>query len=178
MSPSFVSHVTREAVINGITNAVFNGGIAWWLVKHREAVPVWGGNGLAVDFAATGLILVFIVTLIVMPLARRKVMRGEFPSYPWGEGSVGRVLIFMSHRNLLICGLVLGVTAALLFVPPVLLVAQVMGISVLSVQHFALVKGIWAGVVAAMMVATMLAIVAIENRAVAAGAEQPIKESA
>ena len=83
-----------------------------------------------------------------------------------------RALVFMSHRHLLVCALLLGVAAVLLFVPPVLLLAELMGISALSVQHFALLKGIWAGVVAAMMVATMLAIVGSENRAVSAGAGQ------
>ncbi len=161
MSKEFSAHVRREAATNGITNAFFNGAIAWLLVRNRTAVPVWGQEGLAVDFAATSLILVFIVTLIVIPLARRKVARGEYPGAVWQAGVARTFLDFMARRNLLVCALLLGLMSVLLFVPPVLLLTELLGIPEFTAAHFALLKGFWAGLVAAGMVAVMLGIVAM-----------------
>ncbi|MFT5576452.1 MAG: hypothetical protein ACI89D_001977 [Bermanella sp.] len=164
MSQSFSTHVYREALSNGFTNAFFNGVIAWYLVKHRDLIPVWGAEGLAVDFTATSIILVFIVSLIVIPLARRKVRKGDFPFVDWPAGALRNFLGFMAQRHLAVCALMLGLLSALLFVPPMLLLTQVLEISTFSAQHFAVVKGIWAGIVAAAMVVAMLSIVTVAKQ--------------
>ncbi len=161
MSKQFSAHVRREAVTNGITNAFFNGVIAWFLVKNRNVIPVWGEEGLAVDFAATSLILVFIVTLIVIPLARRKVAKGEYPGAVWQAGVVRTFLDFMARRHLVACALLLGLMSVLVFVPPVLLMTELLGIAEFTPAHFALFKGFWAGLVAAGMVVVMQGIVAM-----------------
>lgn len=163
MSQTFVGHLCREALNNGITNAFFNGLIAWWLVKHRESIPVWGGEGLAVDFVATAIILVFIVSLIVIPLTRRKAASGKLPASVWPAGGLRRCLEFMARRHLLVCALLLGLASALLFVPPTVLLAEILGISAFSAQHFAIVKAVWAGIVAAVMVVVMISIVAVAD---------------
>lgn len=162
MSQNFASHVRREAISNGITNAFFNGVIAWYLVKHRESIPVWGGEGLAMDFTATAIILVFIVSLIVIPLARRKAKRGDLPAATWQAGGVRDFLDFMASRNLAVCALLLGVMSAVIFVPPMLIVFELFSISTFSAQHFAIIKGLWAGLVAAGMVVAMVNIVAVK----------------
>ena len=82
MSTQFGAQVRHEAVTNGITNCFFNGVIAWFLVRTKEMIPVWGGQGLLVDFFATGLILLFIVTLIVVPLSRASWYRCRYPLTP------------------------------------------------------------------------------------------------
>lgn len=161
MSHTFAGHVRREALSNGITNAVFNGLIAWWLVKHREFIPVWGGEGLAVDFVATAIILVFIVSLIVIPMTRRKAASGNLPATVWQAGATRGFLSFMARRHLAVCALLLGLLSAVLFVPPILLLTEIFSISAFSSTHFAIVKALWAGLVAAAMVVAMVSIVAV-----------------
>lgn len=169
MPHTFASHVRREALTNGITNAVFNGLIAWWLVRHRDSIPVWGDEGLAVDFIATAIILVFIVSLIVMPMTRRKVASGVLPTTVWQTGTTRSVLEFMARRHLAVCALLLGLLSAVLFVPPTLLLTEALSISALSAEQFAVVKALWAGVVAAVMVVAMISIVAVAKSNEVAG---------
>lgn len=163
MANTFSGHVSREAIVNGITNCLFNGLIAWWLVKQRALIPVWGGEGLALDFVATAIALVFIVSLIVMPLTRRKVSAGTLPqATAWPAGRAADILGFMARRHLLASAALLALFAALVFVPPILLMLQIVGVSSLAPAHFALFKGVWAGLMAAAMVVPMIAIVAYQ----------------
>ena len=61
------SHLRHEVLVGGISNTIFNGLIAWLLLKSGPALG-WGGqNSFAVDMLATGLLLPFIVALIVIP---------------------------------------------------------------------------------------------------------------
>ncbi|MBB3046850.1 hypothetical protein FHR99_001086 [Litorivivens lipolytica] len=156
MSTQFAAQVRHEAVTNGITNCFFNGVIAWLLVRAKEAIPVWGGHGLLVDFFATGLILLFIVTLIVVPLSRRKVRQGKLEPVALSDNSYGQLIRFLARRHLALSALLLGLLGAALFVPPTAAVFALMHIENLSPLQFALTKGVWAGLVAGCMVPPMV----------------------
>lgn len=57
-------HLRHEVLIGGISNTIFNGLIAWLLLKSGPALA-WGGeHSFAVDVIATALLLPFIVALI------------------------------------------------------------------------------------------------------------------
>ena len=80
----------------------------------------------------------------------------------WPAGRIAALLDFMARRHLVASAALLAVFAALVFVPPILLMLQVVGISSLAPAHFALLKGVWAGLMAAAMVVPMIAIVAYQ----------------
>jgi hypothetical protein len=156
MSTQFGAQVRHEAVTNGITNCFFNGVIAWFLVRTKEMIPVWGGQGLLVDFFATGLILLFIVTLIVVPLSRRKVRQGKLVPLPLPFNAYGQLIRFLARRHLSLSALMLGLIGAALFVPPTAAAMALLQIDSLSPMTFALTKGVWAGLVAGCMVPPMI----------------------
>ncbi len=156
MAAEFATHIRREACTNGITNCVFNGVIAWYLVRTKDAIPVWGGHGLLVDFFATGLILLFIVTLIVVPLTRRKLKQGELLPDTLPESAYSRFLLFLGQRHLALASLMLGLVGASLFVPPTAVIFAVLQVDLLSPQVFAATKGVWAGLIAGAMVPVMI----------------------
>jgi len=65
------SHLVHEVVVGGGSNTVFNGLIAWLMLKSGPPM-VWSGpHSFAVDIAATALLLPLIVALIVIPLQRK-----------------------------------------------------------------------------------------------------------
>lgn len=156
MSTQFAAQVRHEAITNGITNCLFNGVIAWFLVRAKEAMPVWGGHGLLVDFFATGLILLFIVTLIVVPLSRRKERQGKLLPEALPANSYGQLIRFLARRHLALSALLIGLLGAALFVPPTAAVFALLQIDSLSPMQFAITKGVWAGLIAGCMVPPMV----------------------
>ena len=69
-------HLQHEALVGGVSNAIFNGLIAWLLLRSGPSLA-WGGeHSFAVDVVATALLLPLIVALIVIPLQRGKLLQG------------------------------------------------------------------------------------------------------
>jgi hypothetical protein len=62
------AHIRREVLVNGISNAVFNGVIASLLPRSGPALRWTGERSFAIDMLTTGLLLPLIVALIVIPL--------------------------------------------------------------------------------------------------------------
>ncbi len=164
MSASFTHHIRREIVSLSISNCLISGGSAWWLAKHRESVPVWGEDGLVVDFLATAFALVFIVSLIVMSWTRSKLAHGKVQRMEFRESVWTPALAFLANRNLIVCALILAVIATMVFVPAVVLIFKVLGVTALLPQQFAVFKGIWAGVLSGVMVVPMLCVVGFSER--------------
>ena len=85
-------HIRKEILVGGISNAIFNGLIVWLLKKNGPDLR-WGGeHSFAVDIIATGLLLPFIVALIVIPLQRSKLNKGELQPINLGPGSFMQAL--------------------------------------------------------------------------------------
>lgn len=156
------AYVRHQVLVNGGSNAVFNALFAWLFVKSREEIPVLHAEGVALDFPATALILTLIVSWIVVPLQRKKFAAGTAPLLE-SPSMFSRL-----PHNASLLGLVLGLIAALLFVPPALLALSLAGIEALTPLQFALLKGAWAGVLAACIVVPMLHVACLNREQVAA----------
>ena len=72
MAQEITNYLKRECSVNGLTNAFFNGLICWMLIKNNGTITWWGQHNFGYDILATGFILPFIVTLIVIPIQRSK----------------------------------------------------------------------------------------------------------
>ncbi len=156
------SHIRRETIINGVTNAFFNGGIAWLLLKDAGALPLWGEHSFAIDMVATAAILLFIVALILIPLNRRKVSKGQLTAIYWDDGRpVHRLLQRLPHK-LLGRALAFGLVGLLIIAPLSLLALMVLGIDTIEAPSYAVFKGVWAGAVAASMVCPMILLAVAE----------------
>lgn len=156
MSQKLESHIRKEAITNGVTNALFNGVIAWYLLAGKGYMAMWSGAGIAVDIAATAAILLFIVALIVIPLNRSKVRKGKLPAFQWDKHKLLHRFWQAFPNPLLaraLCFALLGllVVAPITYVPYILL-----GIQGMEGGTYAIVKGVWAGVMAAIMVIPMI----------------------
>jgi hypothetical protein len=149
-------YIFRESTINFITNAFFNGVIAWFLLRGGSDLTMWGEHSFAIDLMATSFVLLFIVTLIVIPLQRRKVLRGDIAGIRWQDN------LFL-HRQLQRfpdsawrCGVLIGAIGLLFFIPLTLLPMSALGINHFTPEAYAVFKGLWAGLIAGLMMGPMI----------------------
>lgn len=152
---SIRSYLLRESLVSGLSNAVINGGFAWYLSAGRDRLPILGGNGVLADFIATAVILVFVLSLIVLPLqqkhAMKKVTVGAEPP-----------LIFLKifshiaiHRNS-IKALMLAIYAGVIALPIVFLVFIAFDVDGLSRVQYVLSKSLFTGVLAGLVVMSIV----------------------
>ncbi len=150
------AHVDKEILIGGISNTVFNGVIAWLIVRNGGDLFLAGEKGYAVDLVATAFILPFIVTLIVVPLNRRKVTSGAqaivtLDQQHWLDRAMG-----LFPANLMARAACFGLLSMLIFAPLTLLPLWALGIEPFTPLSYSLFKGVWAGVLAALLTPPML----------------------
>lgn len=77
MATQGIDHLKHEALVGGLSNAVFNGLICWLLIGSGPALAWGGAHSFSVDVIATALLLPPIVALIVIPLQRNKMGKGK-----------------------------------------------------------------------------------------------------
>jgi hypothetical protein len=152
------AHIRHEILGSGISNTIFNGVIAWLLLKNGPALR-WGGeHSFAVDVIATGLLLPLIVALIVIPLQRGKLNKGKLAPINLGTASVMQSLADRFPASTFKSALVFGLIGMLLIAPLTLAGFYLLGIEEIPPAQYAIFKGIWAGIIAAVLVVPMVLI--------------------
>ena len=149
-------HLRHEALVGGISNAVFNGGIAWWLLKDGPALAWSGKHSFVVDIFATAFILPFIVALIVIPVHRRKLAKASIATMDFGVHS--RVQRWVNRLPQSTSGNAFWFGLIGLCLAPVLplLGFYIFGIEQIEPANYAVFKGLWAGLMAAALVMPMV----------------------
>ncbi|TNF35814.1 MAG: hypothetical protein EP312_02850 [Gammaproteobacteria bacterium] len=151
MRQDVLTHLRKDITINGVSNAVFNGLAAWPTFKGIEALPFWGNPGMALDIAATATILVFIVTLILVPVARMKRRKGKLPPFQWDERQLWQRFFQRFPQGLLARACCYALIGLLVIAPLSWLPYLLLDINSLPGTTYAIVKGVWAGVIAAII---------------------------
>lgn len=157
------SHIRREVLVSGVSNAVINGVLAWLLLRRVPALRWSGEHSFAIDMIATGLLLPLIVALIVIPSQRSKLRKGELQSINLGHGSAMQSLANRFPSSAWKSALLFGVVGMMIVAPLTLLGVYVLGINEVSPLHYAIFKGVWAGAVAAVLVIPMVLIALRES---------------
>lgn len=149
-------YIRKEATITGLSNMGFNGVIAWLLLRGGDALQ-WGGeHSFVIDLFATAFILPLIVALIIIPLQRRKVRQQKMPAMTLNLTSPLQGLVNRLPNSLFINSMLFGFAGALVFAPLALLVFWALGIEQVQPLNYAIFKGFWAGLMAAVLVVPML----------------------
>ncbi|MEH6549828.1 MAG: hypothetical protein V7711_12235 [Pseudomonadales bacterium] len=152
MSHDLDKHIRKEILIGSLSNIFFNGLIAWWLLKDKGDLHLWGETGFAVDIAATGFILPLIVGLIVISIHRSKVRKGKMPAVPgqdqqlWGRFPFS---VFFSSA-------IFGLIGLFLIAPITIGVFIGLNIDQVSPINYSIFKGLWAGVIVAILAGPMV----------------------
>ena len=156
MNNSISQHIRKECAINGITNVIFNAVIAWLLLKGGADLTFGGENSFAVDLIATGFILPFIVTLIIIPLNRRQLNKQSLPSITLNQDHWVEAWLVRFPQGLFLRAVLFGFIGMLLLAPLTLLPLWLLGVEQFSPLVYALFKGLWAGAIAALLAVPMI----------------------
>ncbi|MEH6593774.1 MAG: hypothetical protein V7746_26140, partial [Halioglobus sp.] len=145
-------HLKKEILVGGLSNTVFNGLIAWLLLKDGEPLSWSGSNSFVVDIFATAFILPFIVALIVIPMHKRKIAKGTMPAMNFGPGSRLQSWVNRLPASTFANACCFGLIGICLAAPPPLIVFQLAGIEQIAPVNYAIFKGVWAGLMAGFLV--------------------------
>lgn len=156
MHVDVLRHIRKESITNGLTNTLFNGVIAWWLLRSKGTLSLWGAHSFGVDLIATAFLLLLIIALIVIPIHKKKARNGGLPAWQWDEArTVDRVLRNLP-ANTVLGGMAFGLFGVLVVSPLTLLSFMAFGVTQMDPLAFAIFKGLWAGALAATMVGPMI----------------------
>ncbi|MFT5482782.1 MAG: hypothetical protein ACI9GW_001436 [Halieaceae bacterium] len=157
------AHLLHEVLVGGVSNAIFNALAAWLLLRGGSNLTFGGDNSFAIDVVATAFILPFIVSLIVIPLNQRKLRNNKVDTI--SATYIPCIQTFLNHfpKGLAMRAVCFGVLGVALFSPGVLLPLWALGISEFSPLQYAIFKGFWAGLLAAVLVVPMILLALRKN---------------
>lgn len=124
-----------------VTNFAINAVISWYTMKKYADLTIWGEAGVGVDILATGFLLPFLSCLIISPILRNRIKRGQLQ--PLKAEQVGGN---MHNRSILVRGVILGLIGLLLASVPLILVFKYFWTLPIPLWSFIWIKGSWAGV--------------------------------
>ena len=156
MTSNTKQHLRHEALVGGISNAVFNGGIAWWLLKDGPALAWSGEHSFVIDIFATAFLLPFIVALIVIPIHRRKLARGKISTMDFGLDSRIQRWVNRLPPSTPANAFWFGLTGLCLAPVLPLMGFYSLGVEQIEPLNYAIFKGFWAGLMAAILVIPMV----------------------
>ncbi|MCB1678419.1 MAG: hypothetical protein KDI16_07020 [Halioglobus sp.] len=149
-------HLRHEVLVAGISNAFFNGLIAWLLLRNGPALR-WGGeHSFVVDVLATGLLLPFIVALIVIPLQRSKLNKGKLQAIDLGADSLMQSIANRLPASTFKSAVLFGLFGMCAIGTLTLAGFYLAGVQAVHPVSYAIFKGIWAGIMAGLLVVPMV----------------------
>ncbi len=140
MRTTAVGYIRAQAAVAGLVNLVVNPAIDWLSSRHKGAQPIWGADGLVVNFVITSLILSTLVGVFAAWGVRREVRAGRLLS---GNAS-SRWLHRLPTRGWL-AGLTLGAAAAAVVIA-VFWALHALGVTTLTLVALMAVKALYCGV--------------------------------
>jgi hypothetical protein len=156
MSAAAKKHLQHEVLVGGVSNTFFNGLIAWLLLRSGAALG-WGGeNSFVIDVFATALLLPLIVALIVIPLQRSKLNKGKLQPISLGASSWVQSLADRFPRSTFKSALLFGLLGMCVIAPLTLLGFYLLGVEQVAPLNYAIFKGLWAGLMAGVLVIPMV----------------------
>ncbi|MFT7264495.1 MAG: hypothetical protein ACI9A2_002567 [Halioglobus sp.] len=149
-------HLKHEVMVGGGFNMLFNGGIAYWLLSGGPAMAWTGSSSFVVDIFATAFILPFIVALIVIPMHKRKLAKGTLETMNFGADSLLQGWVNRLPKSTLGNAFCFGIIGMCLAPPLPLLAFYLGGVELIAPLYYSIFKGIWAGLMAGVLVIPMV----------------------
>lgn len=145
-------YVRRSSASNFVFNFFINAALAWWLLRGNPELEVWGSAAYGPDLLVTGFLLSALVAAIVMEIHRRKAIAGAMNAVSLDS----RLLRATAMKNRWVTCFQAGALGML--ASAVLLAGVALVTPALSVEVYAVLKGLWAGALAAAIVAPATAL--------------------
>ena len=109
------SYIHTQGVACAVINAVLNPAIAWLGNRRMAFVPLYGGNSILIDTAATCIVLSLLVSVFVTPATRRELRAGRITRSDTGFWESSALAYLPSKAWSF--GLLIGVVAAAVITP-------------------------------------------------------------
>jgi hypothetical protein len=100
-------YIARETAVSTAINVVLSLVFAMAVARGRTAIPLWGAQGIAVDFIPQTFMMMFAMTWAVTLLARKRMRTGQVASRSKG-GSITAYLPQNAFLRAMAVGLILG----------------------------------------------------------------------
>jgi hypothetical protein len=142
--------------VSGLSNTLFNGLIAWLLLRAGSNLTLTGEHSYIADIVATAFILPFIVTLIVIPLNQRRRAANKVPSIQLDARYWLQALLLKFPTGLWSRAACIGALSMLIVTPITLFPLWALGLHEFTPTAYALFKGVWAGLMAAVLTTPLL----------------------
>lgn len=137
-------YVARETAIGAVINGLLSFAFAVAVANGRDAIPLWGSRGIAVDFIPQVFMMMFAVTLAITLLTRKRISANQVQPLRQG-GSLAAKL----PSNAFLRALVVGLSLALLLSPLSAGILHAAGVDELPARAFIYMKTIFGATVTA-----------------------------
>ncbi len=141
-------HIRSETKKNFVINVLLNATIAYATLGGLSEISTWGEHSYGRDLILTAFLLSAILSGVFIGMYRRKRRMGDVTA----TGTEGQALAWLLPYNPWFTAPWIGILGATISVPPLLGLLALMEIDTLAPLSYALIKGIWAGVLAAIIV--------------------------
>lgn len=156
MTQELSGHIRKEVVTNVVINLLINAGLAWLILGNKGPLAWWGQHGFAQDMIVTAILLTGIVSTIMILVHRKKVAKGELPALHLDPSKWLHRFVAKLPSSVLASVLIFVVISLLLFIPDMFLAFYLLGIEQMTAWHYVILKGLWAGLLSAVMVGPMI----------------------
>ena len=152
MNTDVAKHVRKDAIVNFVINMLLNGLLAYFLNKSKLLLPLWGESGFGIDIFITTFLLLFLLAWILIAINRRGVQKGKAPRLSWNTELALHRVLSRFPQGAFQSGLLLGLCGLLVVAPVTVGVFHVLDVTELTPMSYAVFKGVWAGLLAALAV--------------------------
>lgn len=150
LSETHQKYLARDQVIGPfVINFLINALAPWLAFRDLPQIDVWGSRSVFGDMVATMFVLPLLICLIATPLVRRLARKGKAPIA--SESDVPAWLLKLLPRGLGARALVTGTVVCLVTSPLILGFLVLTGWEQVGVPQFAITKGVFCGVLAAVI---------------------------
>ena len=156
MTQELTTYLKLECSVNGLTNAFFNGLICWLIIKNSGTITWWGAHNFGYDMLATSFILPFIVTLIVIPTQCRKTAKNKTPAFRLDTSNTTQAILSKFPASNMGRAFSFGIIGMVIIGGISLLALVLAGLEHFTPLEYSIFKGIWAGLLSAILVVPMI----------------------
>jgi hypothetical protein len=145
---SVSEHISSETKKNIVINLVLNAAIAYATLRSLTELSTWGEHGYGKDLIITGFILSTILGGIFIALFRHKKNKEQVIPV----GNEGLSLAWLLPYSPWLAAPWMGILGAAIAAPALLGVLALLGVDTLTPVSYSIIKGVWAGALAAIVV--------------------------
>lgn len=146
-----------EAIVNGLINAVYYGGLTWLHLRGGGVLSWEGVDSFVPDIMFTCFALPFFLALIIIPFRRDQLYNYKLSRLQLGENTRFMFYINLLPKYTLFCAAVFGLIGLCVISPVLLASLAVFEVTEIGAHSYIIWKTLGAGILAAIFVVPMAA---------------------